>query len=155
MEVQIVDVKPQTVLGIRKRGKYDMIPQMLGEIVQFAMARGVPLSGMPTFVCHENGPEEVERANAAGNADVEVAFPVAHRVEGSGDIKCYTLPGGKMARIVHKGAYKDCGPTYERLFAWMVQNGKMMNGPVRELYLNDPRVVPESELLTEIYAPIE
>jgi effector-binding domain-containing protein len=28
-------------------------------------------------------------------------------------------------------------------------------GPIREIYLNDPREVSPEELLTEIYAPIE
>ena len=60
-----------------------------------------------------------------------------------------------MAKIMHKGPYEDCGATYGKLFAWLQKNGKRMNGPTREVYLNDPREVPPEEILTEIYAPIE
>ncbi|MDD3248518.1 MAG: GyrI-like domain-containing protein [Methanosarcina sp.] len=31
----------------------------------------------------------------------------------------------------------------------------MIFGPVREVYLNDPREVPPEEILTEIYAPLD
>ncbi|MGB9941250.1 hypothetical protein [Methanosarcina sp.] len=30
-----------------------------------------------------------------------------------------------------------------------------MAGPVRELYLNDPREVQPDEILTEVYAPLD
>ncbi len=59
-----------------------------------------------------------------------------------------------MAKIIHKGPYEKCGPTYDKLFACLQQNGKTINGPIREVYLNDPHEVPPEEILTEIYAPI-
>nr|WP_239451403.1 GyrI-like domain-containing protein [Methanosarcina horonobensis] len=37
----------------------------------------------------------------------------------------------------------------------MTENGKIITGPVREVYLNDPREVQPEEILTEIYAPLE
>jgi len=33
----------------------------------------------------------------------------------------YELPGGKMAKIVHKGSYAKCSPTYEKLFSWIAE----------------------------------
>ena len=60
-----------------------------------------------------------------------------------------------MARIVHKGPYEECGPTYEKLFAWIKENNKKIVGPTREVYLNDPKDVSPEEILTEILAPIE
>ncbi len=59
-----------------------------------------------------------------------------------------------MAKIIHKGPYEACAPTYEKLYTWIEQNGKTITGPVREVYLNDPREVGIEEALTEIYAPI-
>jgi AraC family transcriptional regulator len=60
-----------------------------------------------------------------------------------------------MAKTHHKGPYEECGPTYEKLFAWLAANGKKIVGPTRELYLNDPHEVPPEEILTEIFAPVE
>ncbi len=41
------------------------------------------------------------------------------------------------------------------LEAWVKENGYRYTGPAREIYLNDPSQVPESELLTEVQFPVE
>jgi hypothetical protein len=43
------------------------------------------------------------KANEEGNADIEVAIPIAKKTEGAADMKCYVLPGGRKWR----GSYKD------------------------------------------------
>ena len=154
-EVTVVDVPMRLVLGTRRRGKYELIGKMIGEVCRYAVDNKMPIQDMPTFICHEMTPEAAMKANEEGNADIEVAVPISERVAGTDSIKCYELPGGKMAKIVHKGAYEDCEPTYMKLFAWIAENNKKPAGPIREIYLNDPFEVPKEELLTEIYAPIE
>ncbi|MDY6965061.1 MAG: GyrI-like domain-containing protein [Halobacteriota archaeon] len=155
MDISIVEVEPQLVLGMRKRGKYEEIAVLMSKIFPFAIQKGIQIQGPPIFVCHEMGAEEAMKADSEGNADVEVAVPISGKAEETDEIKCYELPGGRMAKTVHKGPYEDCGPTYERLFTWLKDNGKKIMGPMREVYLNDPNEVPPEEILTEIYAPIE
>ncbi len=99
--------------------------------------------------------EEVKNADEAGTADVEIAVPIAAKIDETEDMKCYELPGGKMAKIVHKGPYQAYEPTYAKLYAWLGERGKKIVGPTREAYLNSPMDMPEKELITEIYAPIE
>ncbi|MBE9513679.1 MAG: GyrI-like domain-containing protein [Chloroflexi bacterium] len=140
---------------MRKRGEYADIAAMIPKVCQFAVQKGVQIQGRPTFVCHEMGAEEAMKADKEGTADVEVAVPVSGRVEGSDEVSCYELAGGKMAKTVHKGPYQDCGPIYENLFAWLAENGKEIAGPTREVYLNDPNEVPQAEILTDMYVPIE
>jgi effector-binding domain-containing protein len=65
------------------------------------------------------------------------------------------LQAAKMAKILHKGPYRDQTATYLKLFAWLEKNNKKIVAPMREIYLNDRHEVPEEELLVEIYAPIE
>jgi AraC family transcriptional regulator len=155
MEITIAEVEPHLVLVIRKRGRYEEIATMIPKVCQFADEKGIQILGPPIFVCHEMTHEEAMKANEEGNADVEIAVPVSEKIEGTDEIKCYELSGGKMAKIIHKGPYEDCGPTYDRLFAWLEENGKKIVAPIREVYLNDPREVPPEEILTEIHAPIE
>lgn len=154
-EISTVEVMPQLVLGMKKRGRYQEIAVLLPKLFHFALERKAEIAGYPTFLCHEITVEDVMKADAEGNADIEVAVPIKEEVEGAGDIKCYELPGSKMAKIVHYGPYETCQSTYEKLFRWIESNGKSITGPIRELYLNDPREIPEDEILTEIYAPIE
>lgn len=111
----------------------------------------------PAFLWHETTVVEAQKADIGENADLEVAFPISEFVEITGDeeTRVYELPGGKMAKIVHKGPYEECTLTYEKLFTWITENGNRISGPVREVYLNDPREVQPEEVLTEIYAPLE
>jgi effector-binding domain-containing protein len=154
-EIEIVEVQPQLVLGMRRRGKYELIGEMIPMLFHFAFSNGIPIQGPPVFVCHETTFEDAERAEREGSADVEVALPISGYIEDTGDIKCYELSGGTMAKILSKGPYEECGPAYERLYSWIAENGKRVSGPLREVYLNDPNEVPPSEIITEIYAQIE
>jgi len=154
-EITVAELSLQLVLGVRKRGKYEIIPTMIAQVCRFAVEQGLEIVGPPTFVCHETSAEAAERANEEGTADVEIAVPVDHKIDGTDEIRCYELPGGTTARIVHQGPYEECTPTYERLFAWIGAEGKRIAGPIREVYLNDPREVAPEEILTEIYAPIQ
>lgn len=153
-EVEVVTVPETAVIGIRKRGHYRMIPELIMKTCIHAMEKGIMITGPPIFVMHEQSREEAMAADQEGTADVEIAVPVAGKAEGEGEVRSYTLPGGKMAKIVHRGPYEACEPTYNRLFAWIADQGKTITGPMREVYLNDPREVGQEEILTEIYAPI-
>ncbi|MDN7025193.1 transcriptional regulator [Methanoculleus sp. FWC-SCC1] len=152
--VAVVDVLPQQVIGIRRRGRYEEIAPMIMELAEFATRRDIEITAPPAFLCHEESPEAAMQAAEAGNADLEVVFPVAGAVEGDGEIRVYELPGGTMARIIHMGPYRDCGEAYEELFAWLAANKKDIIAPLREVYVNDPCETPEDDLVTWIYAPI-
>ncbi len=154
-EITVVDVKPQLVAGITKTGSYKLIAELLPKLYQYAGSMGAQFAGPPLFLCHEVTVENVMEADKNGTAIIEVVAPIATKIEETDEIKCYTIPGGKMAKTIHKGPYQDCGPTYEKLYKWLEEQGKRITGPVRESYLNDPRQVGEEEALTEIYAPIE
>jgi len=93
-------------------------------------------------------------ADKAGTALIDVAAPIAEKIDETQEVKCYTLPGGKMAKVIHNGPYDACGPTDEKIFTWIERTGKTLAGPAREAYLNDPRDVGAEEALTEIYVPI-
>lgn len=152
-EVSVAEVKPQVVVGMWKRGTYAEIGTMIAKVCEYAEASGAQIQGRPTFICHER-PKEAMKANEEARADVEVVIPVAKPVQGADDITCYELPGGQMAKIVHKGPYEKSATAYKKLFEWIAQNNKKVAGPTREVYLNDPRQVTPEEILTEIYAPI-
>ena len=154
-EITIVEVPTQKVIGMRKQGKYELITQMLPRVYEFAASHGAEFTGPPIFVCHERTEDNVMKADQEGKADIEIAFPILQEIEGTEEIKCYELQGGTMAKIIHKGSYEKCAPTYEKLFLWIEQNGKTITGPTREIYLNDPREVGMEQALTEIYAPIK
>ena len=140
---------------MRKQGKYELIPMLLKEVYEYASSNGAEFSGPPIFVCHEKCAEDVKKANEQSNAKIEIAFPIKSDIKGTEEILCYDLPGGTMAKIIHKGPYEKCTSTYEKLFEWIDKNKKIISGPIREVYLNDSSQVSEDEILTEIYIPIK
>jgi len=155
MDISIVEIDPQLVLGIRKEGPYKSIAQIIPELFEYMQNNGIDCVGSPVYVCHESTPEEAKKAVEEGNADLEVVAPIDYKVEGQQGYKCYELEGGKMAKIVHKGPYDQSGSTYTKLFAWIAENDVKTRGCIREVYVNDPREVSPEEILTEIYTPIE
>jgi effector-binding domain-containing protein len=154
IEISIVDEKPQLVAGMRRKGHYKEIAKMLPSLFEYALKQGAIIAGPPQYLWHENSIEEAQKAEEAGNADIEVCVPIAARITENDEIKCYIIPGAKVAQIVHKGPYEACMPAYERLFAWLGENGFKLTGPIREAYLNDPREVAAEDILTIIHAPI-
>ncbi|MFA5108598.1 MAG: GyrI-like domain-containing protein [Candidatus Micrarchaeia archaeon] len=154
--ISIVSLKAQKVLGARKKGAYqEIIPLMIRDLCDYAQKNGVGINGAPIFVCHEKTSQEAQLANANKSADVEVCIPIAAQAQESAEFKHYELPEGEFAKVVHKGPYEKCAVAYESLFAWVAKNKKTIYGPIREVYLNDPREVKPSQIITEIYAQIK
>jgi hypothetical protein len=59
---------------------------------------------------------------------------------------------GTAAQILYFGAYKDEGPTIQRLHAFIESNGKLA-GKHHEIYLGDPRKTSPEKLKTVIRQP--
>jgi AraC family transcriptional regulator len=153
-EITIVDVPSQKVLGITKTGSYQLIPELLMKVIGYTNSEKIAIAGPPVFLCHETSPESVKEANEKGTAVVEVAWPISGPANRSGEIRAYELRGGKMVRTIHKGPYEACEPTYLRLFSWIADKGLTINGPIREVYQNDPCQVKPEDIITEILVPI-
>jgi len=153
-KIKIESIQPQLVAGMRYRGSYDNIMDVLPTLLGYLTSQGVELSGPPIFINHEPTPEDSLIEEAKGNADIEICAPVSQKIKDNDLIKCYTLPGGRMAKSVHEGPYSELGLLRQRIIRWAKRNRRMLTAPLREYILNDPLRVPEKEILTEVYAPI-
>jgi len=154
-EVKIVEVKPQMVLGTRKKGFYKDMGLHIPRMFRFMAENNIECKGAPIFVCHECTLKQVCDTNEAGTCDMELCVPIDKEIPGKANYMSYELPGGKMAMIVHKGPYEECGPAYQTLLKWIKENDYQVAGLMREVYVNDPREIPPEEIETEIYAPVE
>jgi AraC family transcriptional regulator len=153
-EISIVDVPPMNVVGIKKNGTYTLIPELLMKVFTYIQKQKTGIAGPPIFVCHETSPAEVKEAIEKGIAVVEVAWPVTGKLKGTKEITTYILPGGRMAHVTHRGPYETCETTYLALFAWIEKQGLTICGPIREVYPNDPCIVPPEEIITDIFVPV-
>jgi DNA gyrase inhibitor GyrI len=105
-EVTSVTVAPQTAPGIRKRGNYRQIAELLTQIAQYAMEEGIPLTGPPVSVLHEGTAEEAIAADNEWRADIGLAFPVPPGSKPGPGMSVYLIPGGEMANDHPQGAVR-------------------------------------------------
>ncbi len=114
-----------------------------GAIVEALGKAGVAPEGAPFLVLHDVIDEE-------NPGTIEMCVPVAGSFQATAPVVSKLLAGGHAASTTHKGAYQGATPAYHALSTWMSTNGWAPDGPPREIYLNDPREVPEGELLTKV-----
>lgn len=87
-------------------------------------------------------------------ADMEVALPVSGKLTVSEDFQVRTLEAMTVLTTIHKGAFNQVGPIWQKLYEHMGKEGYEQKGPGREVYLSDPKEVDEAELLTELQVPV-
>jgi effector-binding domain-containing protein len=86
----------------------------------------------------------------------EIGFPVLRPSPHVGRVFPGTLPGGRVASVVHVGPFDRLQQTYAVLFRWLAELGLQPTGPVWEVYWSDPEAEPDpATWRTEIFAPIE
>jgi DNA gyrase inhibitor GyrI/AraC-like DNA-binding protein len=78
-------------------------------------------------------------------------------IEPKGKFCIHEIPKGLYAVLNHKGDYSHIPELYKYIYEeWLHQNGYSPGCPMSyEVYLNSPRDTDITELLTEIYIPIE
>ena len=72
----------------------------------------------------------------------------------AGNVKADVTPAGRVVRFVHKGPYRTLRDDYGAMTGFIAGKGLTMGAPAWEVYLNDPDMVPEDELLTEVFVTL-
>ncbi len=62
---------------------------------------------------------------------------------------------GKAAQIMHVGPYSAEGPTIDRLFKFIADEGYKLRGHHHEIYMGDPRRAAPEKLKTILRHPVE
>ncbi|MDH5392460.1 MAG: GyrI-like domain-containing protein [Gammaproteobacteria bacterium] len=81
-------------------------------------------------------------------------LPGSKVVQSSGPLLSRQINSQKYVRALHKGPYKDVGPTYKALYEWSLAQGLALKNEAIECYLNDPAKVKPADIETEILIPI-
>jgi effector-binding domain-containing protein len=112
------------------------------ELTETLAAQGVRPTG-PAFGLYHGAPAET--------ADVEAGFATDRAVEPAGAVIASSLPGGRVARVVHHGAYDALGESWGRLHAWVVEQGLQPGDVMWEVYVTEPSPdIDPAELRTEL-----
>lgn len=126
------------------------LPQVFARLGEL----GAPPAGAPYGRYHAFGPDAV---------DVEIGVPTAAPVDAlapldqcaSGEVGASELPGGPAAVLLHLGPYDTLPQGYERLGAWVEEQGHTAGAGPWESYVDDPGAVADAtRLRTEIVWPL-
>lgn len=81
-------------------------------------------------------------------------LPSSKLLQSSGEFHAQEIKPREYVRALHKGPYKDVGPTYKALYEWAISQGITLKNEALEFYLNDPAEVKPAEIETEIFIPL-
>ena len=152
-EPEIKQITGMRVLSRREKGRYSqVIGKLIGELMtelQRDENRGkVHMTGPVMFISHDREYRE--------EADIEIAIPISGRISLSSDeYEVKRFPELRAVSLVYTGPYHEIGAGYSRAMNYVAEKGLAISGNIREIYLNDPQRVEESQLMTEIQIPVE
>ncbi|WGW12138.1 GyrI-like domain-containing protein [Saxibacter everestensis] len=102
----------------------------------------------PAFAFYHQPPGET--------ADLEVGFITDRAIQPDGDVAAGSIPGGRVARLVHLGGYEGLGASWERLNSWIREQGLTPGQTIWEYYVTEPTPdMDPSELRTELNWSVE
>ncbi len=149
-EPAVVTLEPATTAVIRRVVPMDRLPEFFdgsfGALAAAVQEQDAGVAG-PAFAFYHRLPSDT--------ADLEVGFPTLRAVAASGDVRAGSLPGGRVARVVHAGSFDGLGPAWERLRGWIDAQGLRAGETFWEVYLTEPTPDMEpAELRTELNWPL-
>jgi effector-binding domain-containing protein len=87
--------------------------------------------------------------------DFELGVPIAGSVAATGRVQPGSLPGGKVARTVHRGPYDGLGAAWVEFESWIARSGLMPCPDLWESYVAGPETGPDPTLWrTELNRPL-
>ncbi|HBQ28944.1 MAG TPA: AraC family transcriptional regulator [Desulfotomaculum sp.] len=148
MKIELKTIEEKQVVYIAQTGPAEEMGVLFGEILAWVMEKGLQMAGPPLSIYPNQekvSPEEME---------YEAGVPIVGEVREEGRIKIKRIPAQQVLTTIHKGPYREIEPVYKALMEYIMKNVYEIVGAPMEIYLNDPREVPESELLTEVQFPV-
>ncbi|MGI5822960.1 MAG: GyrI-like domain-containing protein [Dethiobacteria bacterium] len=145
---EILQKAAQPALIIRTITRVEDLPALIGasygKMSSYLKEKGEFLAYVPYVAYYNMDMQQL---------DVEIGFPVAHALEGRGDIQAGSIPAGKYVFCMFRGPYNEVEPVYNEMAAWIKDQGYTPSGTAYEYYYNGPGF-PESEMLTMIAMPL-
>lgn len=147
---ELVTVEPATTAVVRglisAKEVTDFFDRSFSVLAEALAAQGVSPAG-PAFGLYRGIPDET--------MDLEVGFPTDRPIEPDGSAEAGQRPGGRVARVVHAGSFDGLSEAWQRLGAWIAEQGLTPGETYWEVYLTEPS--PEmdpADLRTELNWPV-
>lgn len=154
-DVEIRNVPEMSLLTIHHHGSFMQIGEAFDRLFGWLAVRGLVGPDIRLIGVYHTDPDAYREKDLFSRAGV--LLENSQTVDVEVPVTRATVAAGRYACLRYKGPYADMRSAYLWLFGkWLPQSGEeVREGPVFEEYLNNPREVAPTELLTEIYMPLE
>ncbi|MCB9651115.1 MAG: GyrI-like domain-containing protein [Deltaproteobacteria bacterium] len=151
--VELMDVPPQPILTVRVTATLEGLGAALGEalarVTNLALAAGAG-AGAPVVRRLRRTPEQIEVL--AGTC---VPDPSRFAAGAEGEPRVERLPGGRVARALYTGAYRDLDKAHRELARWAREQGLEPAGPPWEIHTTGPTDVSDAaSAKAQLYLPV-
>ena len=151
IEVIIKQIESMTVAFLSVKGHFSKIPTAFGRLYSWINEQGYKPRG-PAIAVYYDVPGQVPDDQLSWELRSEIGENQAAIEPDEQGLGVKRLGAVQVATTMYKGPYEKMEGTYRALTEWVSENGYEINGPVEELYFNNP-ARPE-ELITEIRFPV-
>jgi len=150
-EVKVVNLDAMDAAFYDHRGDYLEIGAVFDRLLFYMEGQNILNQGMRFFGFYYDDPESVGLVDLRSKACATI--PVDADLEGDDAPDEVLIPKGRYATLLFKGSYAELDGPRNWLFGkWLPNSGyEAANFPIVEEYLNSPKEMPPSELLTRIY----
>ena len=142
---EIRNIPSRPAITIRTRTPLKNLKQVLDNsfqaIIDYMDEIGEKPAG-PPFVIYYNMDMD--------DLDIEIGFPAAKKLSGIGYVAASETPHGKFLTTMYSGPYSGIESAYTALTEWGTDNKLEMTGVAVESYIDDPKIIPEQELHTQV-----
>ncbi len=139
MDIDIREIKPRPVIGIRKTIANtdigDFIKSTFESVGPFFASKGMEMTGPPVAMYFETTETTV---------DIAAGAPVTSVTATTEEITELELPGGRIASAIYTGSYEGIPSAWDEFMKQIAAQGESPVEPCWEEYLTDPSQEPDS-----------
>ena len=153
MNLEIKDLPEMRVASLSHRGPYDQIAPVFERLGEIAGRTGLfELKGATMIALYHDDPQHTLPNELRSDAGIVVPADTKLPAE----LHEHHIASGRYACTTHVGPYDTLGETWMQFMGHVLpaSGHQLGGGPSLEIYRNNPRTTPKSELVTEVCVPI-
>ncbi len=155
MNAQVIQLAPIPVVMLKHVGPYEQLGPVFEQLWNWVTANSIP--AQRAIGIYWDNPDFTPASQLRSAACAEV--PIGFRVQNSGGLplEVNQIPAGNYVTTRFVGPYEQLEPVWTQLTEYTERTlGKTItDNPAFEVYVNDPSDTPASQLITELYMPVE
>ena len=153
MDVRIVDFPETKIAALEHRGPPALEHKTVRKLIEWRLANRLSPDGHRHFGIHYNDPRTTPAAEYRVDFGISFDGEVAPNPQG---VIGKMIPGGRCALARHLGSRENVSAAVYLYEVWLPNSGETPRDfPIFFHYVNVGPQVPEHEMVTDVYLPLQ